>query len=38
VISAAPPVIDLELSKAHSRIEGNADPAVLRLLLECLLG
>lgn len=38
VISAASAVIDLELSKAHLRIEGNADPAVVRLLLECLLG
>ena len=38
VISATPAVIDLELSKAHLRIEGNADPAVVRLLLKCLLG
>jgi transposase len=38
VISAAAAVIDLELSKAHLRIEGHADPAMVRLLLECLLG
>lgn len=30
-------VIDLKLSKAHLRIEGSADPGVLRVLLECLL-
>ena len=30
-------VIDLEFSKAHLRIEGSADPDVLRVLLECLL-
>jgi transposase len=30
-------VIDLELSKAHLRIEGRADPDVLRVLMECLL-
>jgi transposase len=37
VISTPPGVIDLELSKAHLRIEGSADPDVLRVLLECLL-
>ena len=38
VLSAAAAIIDLELSKAHLRIEGNADPAMVRMLLECLLG
>ena len=36
-ISASPGVIDLELSKAHLRIEGRADPDVLCVLMECLL-
>jgi len=36
-ISTPPGVIDLELSKAHLRIEGSADPDVLRVLMECLL-
>ncbi len=36
-ISTPAGVIDLELSKAHLRIEGSADPDVLRVLLECLL-
>ena len=36
-ISTPPGVIDLELSKAHLRIEGRADPDVLRVLMECLL-
>jgi transposase len=36
-ISTPPGVIELELSKAHLRIEGSADPDLLRVLLECLL-
>ncbi len=36
-IGTPPGVIDLELSKAHLRIEGRADPDVLRVLMECLL-
>ncbi len=35
---AAPGVIHLELRKARLRIEGNAEPAVLRLVLKALLG
>jgi transposase len=33
-----PGTIHLELRKAHLRIEGNVDPAVLRLVLKSLLG
>lgn len=36
-ISVPTGVIDLELSKAHLRVEGRADLDVLRVLLECLL-
>ena len=35
---AAPGAIHLELRKARLRIEGHADPAVLRLVLKALLG
>ncbi len=35
---AAPGTIHLELRKARLRIEGHADPAVLRLVLKALLG
>ena len=34
----APGTIHLEVRKARLRIEGNADPTVLRLLLKALLG
>lgn len=37
-IATAPGTIHLELRKARLRIEGNADPAVLRLVLKVLLG
>jgi len=30
--------IHLQFEKAHLRVNGNADPAVLRVILECLLG
>jgi len=31
-----PGTIHIELRHAHVRIEGGADPALLRVLLECL--
>ena len=34
----APGIIQLQLPKGRLRIEGAADPASLRLVLECLLG
>lgn len=37
-LGASSAVIELELSKGHLRIEGSADPAIVRVLLECLLG
>lgn len=36
--SAPPGTIQLELPKGRLRIEGAADPASLRVVLECLLG
>ena len=36
--SASPGIIHIELPKARLRIEGEADPASLRIALECLLG
>ena len=33
-----PGAIHIELRQAQVRIEGNADPALVRLLLECLWG
>ena len=33
---AQPGTIHIELGQAQVRIEGNADPALLRVLLECL--
>ena len=35
-VSSSAGTIHLELRHAQVRIEGNADPAVLRVLLECL--
>ena len=37
-MGAAPGTIHLELGKARLHIEGNADPAVLRLVLKAVLG
>jgi transposase len=37
-MGAAPGTIHLELRKARLHIEGNADPAVLRLVLKAVLG
>jgi len=34
--SAPSSTIHIKLRKAHLRIEGNADPALLRAVLECL--
>src|SRR6266542_1336982 len=34
--SASPATIHIKLRKAHLRIEGHADPALLRAVLECL--
>jgi transposase len=34
--SCSPATIHIKLRKAHLRIEGNADPALLRAVLECL--
>ena len=36
--SVSPGIIHIELPKARLRIEGEADPASLRIALECLLG
>jgi transposase len=36
--STFPGIIHIELPKARLRIEGEADPASLRITLECLLG
>jgi transposase len=35
-LSSSPGTIDVQLQHAQVRLEGNADPVLLRVLLECL--